>query len=328
MWKVNAVQKLVAGSLLATGMVYSGIAAAEAYPNKPVRIVVAFPPGQTTDTIARTVAQQMSISTGQQFIVENKPGAAGIIGTTYVMNAKPDGYTLLFSSSGPMAINPALYKNITYDPVKNFTPVGMAVTVPIFLTVNPEVPANSLQEFIALVKDSPGKYSYGSGGTGITAHLAMETLKSATGIDIMHVPYNGSPAAMTDLIGGRVQAMFDSGPSMSPHYKAGRIKVLGVTTKDRVSAEPSIPTIAEQGVENFEAVTWAALFAPAGTPKEIVDTLNAEINKAIRSSALVGPLSVAGAEPTPSTPEELAAFLESEIVKWGQAVRDAGIQLD
>lgn len=326
MSKAYAVQKLIFGCLLVTGSICAGISNAETYPDKPVRIVVAFPPGQATDTIARNIAQQMSISTGQQFFVENKPGAAGIIGTTYVKNAKPDGYTLLFTSSGPLAINPALYKKIAYDPIKDFTPVGMAVTVPLFLAINPELPVNNLQELIGLVKAEPGKYSYGSGGTGITAHLAMEALKRATGMNIMHVPYNGSPAAMTDLIGGRVQVMLDSGPLMLPHYQAGRIKILGVTMKDRVSAEPFIPTIAEQGVEKFEAVAWTALFAPANTPRKIVDTLNYELNKAMRSSALIGPLSAAGSEPTTSTPEELTAFLENEIVKWGQAVEAAGVQ--
>lgn len=303
-------------------------AAQSGYPSKPVHVVVAWPAGQTTDLIARVVAQQLSLSLGQPFIVENKAGAGGVIGTEYVKNAKPDGYTLTINSTGPMAINPALYSKLPYDPVKDFAPVGMIVTVPIFLAVNLNVPATNVPEFVRYVAANPGKVAYGSGGSGATAHLAMEMLKSATGMDLPHIPYKGNPAAMNDLIGGQIQAMFDSGPSMLPRYKAGRIKVLGVATTNRTRSEPEIPTIAEQGLPGFEAMTWIALFAPANTPKDVIDTLNHALNRVIFSVSLSDILNSAGAEPVGSTPDELGLFLRKEVAQWGKVVKDAGAKVD
>lgn len=306
----------------------SSAMAQQAYPSGPVRIVVGWPPGQTTDIVARVVAEQLSREVGQQFFVENKPGAAGIIGTEYVRNARPDGYTLSINSTGPMAINPGLYKNLPYDPVRDFTAVGMIVKVPIYLAVNKDLPVNTFPEFVAYVKANPGKFAYGSGGNGTTAQLASEMLKGITGMDLNHVPYKGNPAAMTDLIAGRVIAMFDSAPSVIPRYKAGQIKVLGIAALSRSQNEPDIPTIAEQGVPGFEAMTWIGLFAPAGTPKPIVDRLNAALNKAVMSPALSGTLEKAGAEPAQTTPDAFAATLKREVASWGKVIRDADIKLD
>lgn len=303
-------------------------AAQSGYPAGPVRIVVGWPPGQTTDIVARVVAEQLSREMGQQFVVENKPGAAGIIGTEFVKNARPDGYTLSVNSTGPMAINPGLYKNLPYDPVKDFAAVGMIVKVPIYLAVNKDVPARNFPEFVAYVKANPGKLAYGSGGNGTTAQLATEMLKGLTGMDLNHIPYKGNPAAMTDMIGGRVVAMFDSAPSVIPRYKAGQINVLGIATLSRSRNEPDIPTIAEQGVPGFEAMTWIGLFAPAGTPKPIIDKLNAALNKAVLSPALSATLEKSGSEPAQTTPEEFAATLKKEVASWGKVIRDADIKLD
>jgi len=318
---VRAHARLAALALSSAIAGWSGGAPAQsAYPSGPVRIVVGWPPGQTTDIVARVVAEQLSREVGQQFVVENKPGAAGIIGTEFVKNAKPDGYTLSINSTGPMAINPGLYKQLPYDPVKDFAAVGMIVKVPIYLAVNKDVPANNFAEFVTYVKANPGKLAYGSGGNGTTAQLATEMLKGLTGMDLNHIPYKGNPAAMTDLIGGRVVAMFDSAPSVIPRYKAGQIKVLGIAALARSANEPDIQTIAEQGVPGFEAMTWIGLFAPAGTPRPIVDRLNAALNKAV--------LEKAGAEPAQSTPDEFAATLKKEVASWGKVIRDANIKLD
>ena len=326
---VRAHARLAAIALTSAIAVWSGSAPGQsAYPTGPVRIVVGWPPGQTTDIVARVVAEQLSREMGQQFVVENKPGAAGIIGTEFVKNAKPDGYTLSINSTGPMAINPGLYKQLPYDPVKDFAAVGMIVKVPIYLAVNKDVPANNFAEFVTYVKANPGKLAYGSGGNGTTAQLATEMLKGLTGMDLNHIPYKGNPAAMTDLIGGRVIAMFDSAPSVIPRYKAGQIKVLGIAALSRSANEPDIPTIAEQGVPGFEAMTWIGLFAPAGTPRPIVDRLNAALNKAVLSPALSNTLEKSGAEPAQSTPDEFAATLKKEVASWGKVIRDADIKLD
>ena len=326
---VRAHARLAAIALTSAIAVWSGSAPGQsAYPTGPVRIVVGWPPGQTTDIVARVVAEQLSREMGQQFVVENKPGAAGIIGTEFVKNAKPDGYTLSINSTGPMAINPGLYKQLPYDPVKDFAAVGMIVKVPIYLAVNKDVPANNFAEFVTYVKANPGKLAYGSGGNGTTAQLATEMLKGLTGMDLNHIPYKGNPAAMTDLIGGRVIAMIDSAPSVIPRYKAGQIKVLGIAALSRSANEPDIPTIAEQGVPGFEAMTWIGLFAPAGTPRPIVDRLNAALNKAVLSPALSNTLEKSGAEPAQSTPDEFAATLKKEVASWGKVIRDADIKLD
>lgn len=321
--------RLAAVTIMSMIGTWAGSTSAQsAYPTGPVRIVVGWPPGQTTDIVARVVAEQLSREVGQPFVVENKPGAAGIIGTEFVKNAKPDGYTLSINSTGPMAINPSLYKQLPYDPVKDFAPVGMIVKVPIYFAVNKDVPANNFAEFVTYVKANPGKLAYGSGGNGTTAQLASEMLKGLTGMDLNHIPYKGNPAAMTDMIGGRVIAMFDSAPSVIPRYKAGQIKVLGIAALSRSVNEPNIPTIAEQGVPGFEAMTWIGLFAPAGTPRPIIDRLNAALNKAVMSPALSTTLEKLGAEPAQSTPDEFAATLKKEVASWGKVIHDAGIKLD
>lgn len=307
----------------------SGWAAAQgAYPNRPVRIIVPFPAGQATDVVARMLAQQFTESLGQTFFVDNKAGAAAIIGTEQAKNAAPDGYTLLMASSGPLAINPSLYSKLPYDTLKDFQPIGMMVAVPQFLVVNKDFPANNLKELMAYVKQNPGKVNFGSGGSGLTNHLTMELLKIATGMQITHVPYKGAPAALTALIGGEISMMFESGPAVIPHVNSGKLKVIAVGSPRRSLTLAEVPTVAEAGVPGFSALAWAAFLAPAGTPKPIIQKMNAELNAALSKPAIKERLLGMGAEPLEYTPEQTAAYLKSELENWAVAVKASGARAD
>lgn len=302
--------------------------AQDAWPAKPVRVVVPFPPGQTTDLVARMLAQHLTESLGQSFFVDNRAGAAAIIGTESVKNSAPDGYTLLMASSGPLAINPSLYSKLTYDTLRDFQPIGMVVAVPQFLVVNRNFPASTLKELIAYAKQNPGKLNYGSGGSGLTNHLTMELLKMAAGLQVTHVPYKGAAAAITGLIGGEIDMMFESGPAVIPHVKSGKLRVIAVGTKDRSVVLPDVPTIGEAGVPGFAAVSWAAFLAPAGTPRPIVQKLNAELNAALAQKTFQEKLVGLGAEPIRTTPEQAAAYIRTEIDVWASAVRASGAKAD
>ena len=299
-----------------------------AWPNRAVRIVVPFPAGQTTDVIARLLAQQFTESVGQSFFVDNKAGAAAIIGTEQVKNAPPDGYTLLMASSGPLAINPSLYSKLPYDTLRDFQPIGMIVSVPQFLVVNKDFPPNNLKELIAYVKQNPGKTNYGSGGSGLTNHLTMELLKTAAGLQITHVPYKGAAAAITGLIAGEINMMFESGPAVIPHVKSGKLKVIAVGTKARSVVLPEVPTVAESGVPGFAAVAWAAFLAPAGTPRPIIQKMNSELNAVLSKPGIKERLIALGAEPVETTPEQTSAFFKSEPEIWGGAVKSSGARAD
>ena len=299
-----------------------------AWPSRPVRIVVPFPAGQTTDVIARLLAQQFTESVGQSFFVDNRAGAAAIIGTEQVKNAPADGYTLLMASSGPLAINPSLYSKLPYDTLRDFQPIGMLAAVPQFLVVNRDFPPNNLKELIAYVRQNPGKTNYGSGGSGLTNHLTMELLKSSAGLQITHVPYKGAAAAITGLIGGEIDMMFESGPAVIPHVKSGKLKVIAVGTKARSVVLPEVPTVAEAGVPGFAAVAWAAFLAPAGTPRSIVQKMNGELNAVLSKPAIREKLISLGAEPVEASPEQTSAFLKSEIEIWGGAVKASGARAD
>lgn len=301
---------------------------AATYPAKPVRVVVGFPPGQATDIIARAVADKLTARLGQSFYVDNKPGAAGIIGTETAVRAAPDGYTLLMSSSGPLAINPALYSKLPYDPLKDLQPVSLAATVPQFLVVHPALPAGTVKELVALAKAQPGKINYASGGSGLTNHLTMEMFKSAAGIDLVHVPYKGGPPAITDLIAGQVSVMFETGPGVLPHVKSGKLRALAVGSARRSIAMPELPTVAEQGLPEFDAMAWVGFVAPAGVPRAIVDKLNAETVAILALPDVRERFLALGAEPAPGTPDEFAAYLRAEIAKWGRAVKDSGAKVD
>ena len=307
----------------------SGWASAQsAYPIRPVRVIVPFPAGQATDVVARMLAQQFTESLGQSFFVENKAGAAAIIGTEQVKNAAPDGYTLLMASSGPLAINPSLYSKLPYDTLKDFQPIGMMVAVPQFLVVNKDFPASNLKELMAYVKQNPGKVNFGSGGSGLTNHLTMELLKIATGMQITHVPYKGAPAAVTALIGGEISMMFESGPAVIAHLSSGKLKVIAVGSPRRSLTLTEVPTVAEAGVPGFSALAWAAFLAPAGTPRPIIQKMNAELNAALSKPAIKERLLGMGAETLEYTPEQTAAYLKSELENWAVAVKASGARVD
>ena len=302
------------------------------YPKQPIKIVLGFPPGQATDTVARAVAQKLTEAWGQPVIVDNRPGAAGIIGTDLVAKSQPDGYTLVMGSSGPMAVNPGLYgAKLPYDPVRDFAPITVVVSVPLFIVAHPSFPPNTVKELIAYAKANPGKINYASGGSGVTNHLAMEMFKSTAGIDLMHVPFKGGPPALTALIAGDVQVMFETGPGAMPHVKTGRLKAIAVGSLKRSAAAPDVPTVAESGgpeFRNFESVAWIAISAPAGTPQPIVNKLNAEIVKIVNMPDIRERFLVLGAEPVGNTPAEFAAYLKSEIAKWGKVIKESGAKVD
>jgi tripartite-type tricarboxylate transporter receptor subunit TctC len=298
------------------------------YPNKPVKVLTGFPPGQATDVLGRAVAQKLAESLGQQFFVDNKPGAAGIIATQAAMASPADGYTLLLTSSGPLAVNPGLYSKLPYDPVKDFVPVAMLAMVPLILVTNPTFPATSVKELVALAKAKPGTINYASGGNGVTNHLVMEMFRSTAGINMTHVPYKGGPPALTDLMGGQVSVMFETIVGAGSFVKQGRLRPLAVSSLKRSSAAPDVPTLNELGYTGFNGVPWVAIVAPANTPATVVAKLNAEINKALATKEVRDYFVSQGAEPMPMTPDEFAGFMKTEIAKWTRAVKDSGAKVE
>jgi tripartite-type tricarboxylate transporter receptor subunit TctC len=303
-------------------------ALAQAYPTKPVRLVVPFPPGGSTDIVARIVAQRLGERIGQPMVVENRGGAGGTIGTEAVAKAAADGYVLGFASTSTHAVAPAVYAKLGYDPIKDFAPISLVAVTPYLLVVNPKVEVKSLKEFVAYVKPRPGKFNYASAGTGSTTHLAMEMLKSAAGLFILHIPYNGNGPAGTAVIAGDVEFLFGSLPAVLPHAKSGRVRALAVGTPKRSPALPDVPTVAESGFPGFDASLWLAVMAPAGTPAAVVDRLNKEIVAVVRSPDAADALNKAGAEPTTSTPAELANMVKDGVRKYAAAVKRAGVKLE
>ena len=322
--------KLLAGVALSVGLCLgnASLVHAQDYPSKPVRFVVPLAPGGTTDVLARLVGEKLSASLGQQFVVDNKPGAGGNVGTAQVAKAEPDGYTLLMGTVGTHAINASIYPSLPYDPVQDFAPVTLVATVPNVLVVNPEVPANSVAELIALAKEKPGELNFASSGNGTSIHLSGELFKAMTGVDIVHVPYKGSGPAVVDLLGGQVEMMFDNLPSSAPQIKAGKLRPLGVTSKERSPTLPDVPTIAEAGVPGYEALSWFGVLVPAGTPNAIVAKLQDEIAKALADPAMRERFAELGAVPVGGTPAEFANFISAETAKWAKVVQDAGIKLE
>jgi tripartite-type tricarboxylate transporter receptor subunit TctC len=295
------------------------------YPSRPVRIVVPSPPAGGTDIIGRVLAQYFSTTMGQQFFVENRPGAGNMIGIESVARAAPDGYTLLFVPS-TLALNSIMYKKVSYDPVRDFAPITLAAVAPNVLVVNPKVPAHSVAELIALAKQKPGQLTYGTPGIGTSPHMSMELFKSLAGIDLQHVPYRGTAPAMTDVISGQIAAMFSNALTAKPQIESGAIRALGVSTRKRSEAMPNLPSIAEAGVPDYEATQWYGLVAPAGTPADIVARLNAEVTQALRIQDMQDKLAGDGAEPVGTTPAEFAAHIKSELEKWAGVARAAKIE--
>lgn len=300
---------------------------AAAFPAKPIKIIVTFTPGGAPDILARLLADKMQTTWGQNVLVENKPGAGGNIGADIVAKAAPDGYTLVMGTVGTHSINGALYSKMPYDMVKDFAPITLVATTPNMLVVHPSLPANNLKEFIALGKKE-GKMTFASAGSGTSIHVAGELFKTATGIDMQHIPYKGRAVAIPDLLGGRVTMMFDNMPSSLPLVREGKLKALGVTSAKRSAAAPDIPTIAESGLPGFEAVSWFAVFGTAGTPRPIIDKLQAEMARILKSPDVSKRLLDLGLDPVGSTADELAAFQRSEIQKWSKVVKDSGAKAD
>ena len=296
------------------------------YPTRPVKVIVPSPPGGGTDILARVLAQHFSKALGQPFVVENKPGAGNMIGIESVARAPADGYTLLVVAS-TLALNSVLYKKVPYDPVRDFAPITLAATAPNVLVVNPGLPVKSLPEFIALAKAKPGALSYGTPGIGTSPHLSMELLKSMAGIDLQHVPYRGTAAAVTDVIGGQIAATFANALTAKPQVDSGRVRALAVSGPSRADAFPTVPPVAEAGVPGYEAMQWYGMAAPAGTPAPIIARLHAEAAKALHSDEMREKLALDGAQPVGSTPAEFAALIRRELEKWARVVRAAGIEL-
>ena len=317
---------IFAGFALAT--LGSSSAFAQAYPAKPIRLIVTFPPGGSTDIVARIVALKLGDRLGQQVVVENRGGAGGTIGTEVVAKATPDGYTLGVASTSTHAVAPSVYTKLGYDPVKDFAPISLVAVSPYLLVVHPDVQVKSLQEFVAYVKARPGKLNYASAGTGSTTHLAMEMLKSAGGIYIVHIPYNGNGPAGTAVIAGQVEALFGSLPAVLPHAKSGRVRPIAVGTPKRSPSLPDVPTVAESGFPGFDASLWLAIMAPAGTPPAVVERLHKEIVAVIGSPDAADALGKAGAEPLTSTPAELASMVKDGVGKYATIVKQAGVKAE
>lgn len=301
-------------------------ATAQNYPTRAVRIVAPFPPGGGLDLVARALGQRLSAALGQPVIIDNRAGADGMIGTEQVARATPDGYTLLISSTGPMVINPALNLKMPYDTLRDFAPVTLVVVQPMCLVVHPSLPVRSVRDLVMLTKARPGQLNYGSGGIGNGAHLAVELFKTATGADIVHVPYKGAAPAVVDLLAGQVQLMLNSIPVLLPHIRAGKLRPLAVGAENRMTILPDVPTMREAGVAKFDANSWYGFFAPAGTPRDVVARLNAESARILRGQEMREFLLPQGAEPIGNTSEEFAAHIRSELAKWVQAVKAAGVK--
>ncbi|MET0209077.1 MAG: tripartite tricarboxylate transporter substrate binding protein [Burkholderiaceae bacterium] len=304
------------------------LAAGQAYPAKPIRLVAPSTPGDAPDVIARLVADKLTLALGQPVVVENRPGAGGVVGSEAVAKSAPDGYTLIMGNAGSHGINAAVYSKLPYDIQRDFVPVSQVAIAPNVMVINPDVPAKTVAEFIAYAKSQPGKLSYASGGNGSSAHMSMELFKAMAGVDLQHVPYKGSSPALTDLAGGQVAVFIGNMPPTVPLIKAGKLRPLAVTTTKRSALMPELPTIAEAGLPGYETVAWFGVFAPAGTPPDIVNKLSIEIGKIARSPEMRERLVAMGAEPVGGTPDEFKAVVDRDIAKWKPLAQKVGIKVD
>ena len=301
---------------------------AQTWPAKPVRIIVPYPPGGGNDNLARIFAQKLSEQLGQPFVVENRPGAGTLIGSEAAAKAPADGYTLLLSSIVTHALAPALYPKVPYDPIKDFVPITTLAIAPTVLIVNKDFHADSVKGLIALAKGAPGKYTFASGGNGTTPHISGEIFESMTGTDFLHVPYKGGGPALADLIGGQVNMMFDTAASAMPHVRSGKLRALAIATPKRHPDFPDLPTFAEQGLPDYEVDSWYSLHAPAGTPREVVLKLHAEVVAALKSPDVAQRLKNLNAEPGGMPPDQFGAFVKAELDRYSQVIRKAGIKLE
>jgi tripartite-type tricarboxylate transporter receptor subunit TctC len=295
------------------------------FPSRPLRYIVPFPPGGSTDIVARIVAAALTETLGKQVVVDNRGGAGGTVGAEVAARATPDGYTLFACNIASLAVSPALYKKLGYDPVSGFAPIGLVGSTPNVLVVNPSVPAKTVAEFIALAKNEPGKINYGSAGVGTSPQLSMELFKSTAGIDVVHIAYKGAGPAVVDLMGGHVQAMFATVPSVIGGIRGGKIRALGVTSATRYPDLADVPTIAESGMPGFEVISWQGLCTPAGVPRAVLQRIRAGLDAALAMPDTKKQLADQGQQPTPMTAEKYAAFIRSERAKWAKVVKDIGI---
>ena len=305
----------------------AGLAGAQAYPAKPVRMIIAFPPGGPTDIVARVIAQQISMQMGQQVVVDNKPGAGGNIAAEQAARALPDGYTIFYNTSA-IVIGPALYAKVNYDTLKDYAPVVLTAAIPMVLVVNPNLPPKNVKEFIELAKAQPGKLNYGSSGTGTITHLASAMFSTQAGIQTQHVPYKGSAPALIDLAAGQVQFMTDTINTGLPYIKDGRMRGLAVTSLKRSAVLPDLPTFDESGLKGFDAAAWQGIVVPTGTPPEIITKLNAETNRALQNADVRAKLAAQGSDTLGSTPAEYAAYIRTEMPRWTKAVKDSGAKAE
>ena len=298
-------------------------------PTRPIRILVGFPPGQATDTIARLLAEKLTEQAGWQVVIENRPGQGGSLAAAQAAQATPDGHTLLLSATAPLATNPNLYRNIGYDPARDFAAITLVANLPFILALAPQVPANTVPELLALIRANPGQVTFGTPGNGTTAHLITAMFaRAAGGLDLVHVPYRGSAQILPDMLAGRVQLMFDTAVFIAPHVQAGRLKALAVTTLNRTALMPDLPALSEFGMPGFDAAAWLGMVAPTGTPRPAVERIAGELHRIVRTPAVAERLGGMGAEVMTNTPEQFQAHIASELAKWGRAVRDNNVQLD
>jgi tripartite-type tricarboxylate transporter receptor subunit TctC len=309
-------------------IVFASLAAAQSFPTRPIRVIVPSPPGDGSDVVARLIGEKLAAAWGQQIVVDNRPGAGGRIGTEAAAKAPPDGYTWIMANAGSHGINGGLYRNLPYDLEKDFAPITQIMRAPNALVVSPSLGVESVAELIALLKKNPGKYSYGSGGNGSSAHLSAELFKSMAGVDIVHVPYKGASLALTDLIAGNIVMFMGNLPPAMGHIKAGRIQALAVTTLTRSKLVPELPTVDEAGLKGFETVAWFGLLAPGGTGPDVIAKTRDEVVRAIQSAELRARIDSLGGEPVGNTPQEFAAIIRGDIAKWRKVVADANIKVD
>lgn len=324
MYERRRILAWLCAAVLGAGPVF---AQSDAYPLRSVRLVVPFPPGGFNDQLARILGQKLHEAWGQTVVVENRPGGGSQIGTQAVATAAPDGYTLLIASFA-FAVNPALYAKLPYDTLRDFTPVVLCAATPNLLVVGREVPVKSLKELLALAKSKPGDLAYASAGIGSSNHLSMEMLKARAGIDLIHVPYKGSAPAVIDVVGGRVQAMFDNAPNVLPQVQSGKLRALAVTSPRRFALMPELPTVAESGIREFEVSVWFGIVAPGRTPQPVIDRINKDINRILLLPDVQSTFRLQGVEPIGGTPEQFAVHLRNQMAKWSGVVKEAGIRLD
>ena len=324
----RALRRIARTCVLAAAIAWSAASAqAPSYPVKPVRFIAPFAPGGLVDVLARALSEKLRTSLGQPVVVDNRPGAGGNIGADLVARAEPDGYTLLMSSAGILTINQFLYRKMPFDPAQAFTPVSLVAEMHMLMVLHPGFPAQQLADFIAAARKDPGKVVFGSPGNGTTGHLGMEMLQAQAKIKLTHAPYRSAAEAITAVVGGQIQGAMDNPPIVLPHIKAGKLRAVAVASPKRLPQLPDVPTFDEAGLKGFEASSWFGVVAPAGTPRETVRKLNAEIGRALRDAELQGRFDNLGARLAPNTSEEFAAFIRAEREKWAKIIRDANIAL-